>query len=655
MVSKLVSIDLPRDTSQNTMPDNQTASDKKRPAEEAEPASAKAPATGQPKRKRLKRKHVDPAVYEFRRVIQMSCKDNDLGRALKAFTEAKKNGTQIEASTYYSLLSLCVADRSLHIGVPREREPVRPKKTTADSGPEGGEVNDSDGRDTDKKDGTDPELEAQPKDDEQATEPPQEEEEIALEERKRIAFEIKSEMDKARIPLSEAAYTPVIKLLSKAGDLEQANTILLEAEKVQQCKPKLRLYSYLLQAYAEAGKVLDALRIWYMITQQKLVVSEKEYTALMRCAVVCQSATLMESVLTDLAEDVPVPSRDTTNAIIDWFESSAASETVTSDADETEIVSFLEKIHQPQENAIRMISQSMGLVQSSTGWTISRDCTIDTSNGSLTSGCLQGESLRAIGLAPETWEDMVKANETIVTSGQLEEHQSPFLGGHKGPKRKTDDIKGRRKNWERFLKYLEERKAPIDVVVDGANVGYYEQNFSGAPKHVSYIQIDWVVDTLRKQGKSVLLVMHSRHFSPKLLPRKFQPIVDKWIKDGVLYQTPPGMDDDWFWMHIALTRPGTLMVTNDRLRDHHFQLMSPRCFLRWRERHQVSFDFGEIGDRRVRFTFADPYSRRVQRVADGLVVPLPKLGDENRFLDGCIVAEEGVPKAETYLCIRPKT
>merc|ERR1711935_1225910 len=60
---------------------------------------------------------------------------------------------------------------------------------------------------------------------------------------------------------------------------------------------------------------------------------------------------------------------------------------------------------------------------------------------------------------------------------------------------------------------------------------------------------------------------------------------------NVLYKTPPGMNDDWFWMHAAL-KYKTLVVTNDEMRDHHFQMLAPKFFLRWKERHQIHFDFG---------------------------------------------------------------
>lgn len=144
-----------------------------------------------------------------------------------------------------------------------------------------------------------------------------------------------------------------------------------------------------------------------------------------------------------------------------------------------------------------------------------------------------------------------------------------------------------------------------------------------------------------------------------MMPRKMEHLHHAWRDSGVLYSTPPGMNDDWFWMHAALySGPGTLVLTNDEMRDHHFQMLAPRSFLRWKDRHQVHFSFGlwqrEGGRqwRQVLLQYPDVYSRRIQRVGDGLVVPLPKRGDENRFLDGSHVEEEA-PDKETYLCIRP--
>jgi hypothetical protein len=140
------------------------------------------------------------------------------------------------------------------------------------------------------------------------------------------------------------------------------------------------------------------------------------------------------------------------------------------------------------------------------------------------------------------------------------------------------------------------------------------------------------------------------------MPKQAQPLKKKWTDSGVLFQTPPGMNDDWFWLHAALQAgPGTLVVTNDEMRDHHFQMVAPRSFLCWRERHQIHFEFGKWiqKEREVVLKYPDRYSRRIQRVLDGLVVPLPKRGDGNRFLDGTFVADEDFPEEETYLCVRP--
>lgn len=40
-----------------------------------------------------------------------------------------------------------------------------------------------------------------------------------------------------------------------------------------------------------------------------------------------------------------------------------------------------------------------------------------------------------------------------------------------------------------------------DVIVDGANVGYYKQNFNGAPTHIDYRQVDWMVKQLSCRGE----------------------------------------------------------------------------------------------------------------------------------------------------------
>jgi hypothetical protein len=605
--------------------------------------------------------------YKLRSTIQICCKANDLIKALQMYDDAVAQSIHIDASVYYSLLALCdgVQHSILHIG---RQQPQQHQATTNEDGSAEPSHNEEDKSNT-AISATAANV---------STSSPTAMEEVSLEDRKRHAFRIKAAMDDAKIPLNEASYTSFIKLLIKTGDLNMAHTTLLESETVQQCKPKLRLYAALLHAYAEQqGNALEAVQIWYLLSKQNITATEREYLALLRCAVQCQSVVLMETVLTDLAEDVPIPSIDTHSTIIQWFRSKAATtginsnrnnndddDTASTPKQEQELKSLLDKVHAVQHNpSMRVVSPYMGPVVSLTGWEISNHCPIDSS-GTLTTGCLVNESLHPIEIAKETWEDMQKASETIGSTGQLPQHQSAYRGGGKGSKRLPVDAEKRKRYWNSLLKYLDNRRKrgqSIDVVIDGANVGYTKQNFAGSTPGLQYDPIDWMIRTLQEEyGKSVLVVMHSRHFIPHKIPPRKKAMVDAWFRQGLIFQTPPGMDDDTFWMHVAFSCPGTLVVTNDEMRDHHFQMLAPRCFLRWKDRHQVKFEFSSKYNTTqqrcdVQLSFPDAYTRRIQRVADGIVVPLPKRGDAPRFLDGVVVADgDTIPDVETYLCIRPK-
>jgi ribonuclease P protein 3 len=281
---------------------------------------------------------------------------------------------------------------------------------------------------------------------------------------------------------------------------------------------------------------------------------------------------------------------------------------------------------------------------------------VDRTTGILQTGCLKGCTLHQVPLSARAWRDMTAMNQAIVFDGHVEGNQSQaFQGGKKGKKKRNFCPLARKQVWKEFTDKLDNH-GPFDVVVDGANVGFYKQNFAHAPRHVDYDQIDWIVRHWQRLGKKVLLCLHERHFSPTLMPSQYKKLQQKWEAEGVLFQTPKGMNDDWFWLHAALTYK-TLVVTNDEMRDHHFQMLAPKTFLRWKERHQVHFNFsvweGKHQARKVDLVYPEPYSRRIQRVANGLVIPLAKRGDENRFLDGVHVACDDEPIEETYLCIRP--
>jgi len=577
------------------------------------------PTIDRKKQKHVRSKHTDPKVLEIRRKIQIGCRDNDLESAMKAYHEAIENNIRVEAQSFYNLLNLCDGlERTVHVGTPKGPErAVSPNPAAAACS------------------------------------------HIDNKQRQEYAFKIKEHMEALSLPLNEAAYTAIVKVLIRNKEYEKAEEILDESESVQQCKPRLRLYAALLSAYSEERHMLEALSCWLRITKQKLDLTERELLALMQCAIGTGDAAVFDRVVREIAELVPVPSKETVSAILEWFESPHAvfhedEIRIPKKADEGKVKALLNEIFRDEVEG----PPSLGPIQSAKGWLTSSAVTVDHADGTLKEGCLKGCKLQPVPLSERAWNEMLSMNEKIVLEGKLENNKSKFQGGRKGEMRNDFDPEERKNKWTHFVDFLEAR-GKVDVVIDAANVGYFKQNFADAPKHVDYEQIDWVAQRFLSMNKKVLLVLHERHFSPNLMPEKYQPLQSKWEQSGILYKTPAGMNDDWFWLHVAL-KHRSLVLTNDEMRDHHFQMLAPRIFLRWKERHQVHFNFGEWentdGDgnrgRRVNLEFPSAYSRRIQRIDAGLAVPLIKKGDENRFLDGSHVADDDEPSIETYLCIR---
>ena len=116
-----------------------------------------------------------------------------------------------------------------------------------------------------------------------------------------------------------------------------------------------------------------------------------------------------------------------------------------------------------------------------------------------------------------------------------------------------------------------------DVILDGANIGYYKQNYAGAPAHIDYIQIHWTVLHLQHLGYHPLIILHTRHldFKHLNLTVEVEKIVDFWRERGMLYVTPSGSNDDWYWLYGTVYMQ-CMIVSNDEMRDHHFMMLSPR-------------------------------------------------------------------------------
>ena len=552
-------------------------------------------------KKTKKRKHTDPAVLALRTVVQESCKINDLATAWDAYMKAIKVGTSVESTVFYCLMSLCdgLEDRGIHVGTPStassrtNRPDMKPSSTVPES------------------------------------------------KRQEYAETVLSHMQQVELPLTESVYTALVRLHSRAGSVDRAADLLTKAEATQQCEVKLRLYTPILVAYATNGNILKAVRLWKRLVDQGLRITERELRVLLEHS---KSRALTQRILSELAEDIPVLSRATIGTIETIFQQNLKGYASSEDETAT-MVDILSKILPIPPAAVLDLT-----TKTQKEWLVSPSCQIDPVNGKLTSGCLEGLFLQPVAVPENSFQEMMVMNDEAARTGRCN-NQSVYQGGGKGPKKEVPphQQQQRAQQWQSFLDTLDSA-GPIDVVIDGANVGYSFQNFAGAPKHVSYGKIDAVISRFTKQKKRVLVFLHCRHFMKPLMPKYAEKYLEKW--EGMLYQTPAGMNDDWFWFHAALLK-SSLMVTNDEMRDHYFQMVSPKALTRWRERHQVRFTI-RVDERDLELQYPNPYSRRIQAVGAGLAVPLPKRGDVNRFLDGAFVAGAEEPEEETYLCVCPK-
>jgi hypothetical protein len=655
--------------------------------QDARPSLAEEKPICDPKKKKAgipyKRQRLDPDVLQTRRKIQLCCKSNDLAKAWGLYKEAEAKNITIEPQTYFCLLGLCdgFGDRGLHIGTPRP--PANASKTKVISAEADGSDKAKNGSGTERRREI---WKGEVKDDS----------EISVEERQKYAFEIKEQVDQKKTKMNETAYTALVRVMCKGHTLKgtlEAEEVLEQAisspqQTVTVIKPKLRLFSSLLLSWTEQRNMTKVIQLWQKIidmNQPQLKLTEKEYCAILKCATAVGDTGVFGRVLAELAEDVLVPSRDTTRAIEDWF-SSSASRTNPPAANVLED-NPLKSITVPTMGPVVMPAAGEDSTQRS--WSVSRGSQIDVTTGELQDGCLKGARLEAVQLSPEDRKAMMDMNDTIVKHDGLPQDTSQYAGGGKGRKKRADQPLRRQKHWSAFSSWLQKttgpvrdvpnavedsEKRPFDVILDAANIGYFKQNYGKAPKHVDYQQIDWIVRrfTEAPENKRVLVVLHERHFSPTLMPIWARPIVDRWQQTGAssnvsLYKAPAGCNDDWFWLHAGLwCGKQCMVVTNDEMRDHHFQMLSHGSFLRWKERHQIRFEFGDWEDaarqeknggrkerrRQVILQRPDVYSRRIQRLEQsfGLVVPLPKRGDENRFLDGDFVSTAD-PFEETYVCI----
>ena len=443
------------------------------------------------------------------------------------------------------------------------------------------------------------------------------------------------------VALKESAYSSAIRAMCGVGKPHTALQYL-DSMAARQVAARGRTFLPVLQALAAAGDADTARAVLQRMLAAGVTVTEQAYAAMLRAITARLQAgaagaapstasdadwwAYAETLLAELAGAVHRVSRDTAAAVVSLFE-----------------------LHESTGGGRRWLSGEGA---------VNRSGVFEPS----------GTSLASLDVQPGELAHLAQQAEQLACKGE----------------RRTAQFAA----FKEFLGSI----GPVDILVDAANVGFYNQNYVGGA--FSHAQIDAVVTHFASKGLKVLVVLHGKWFQPTTNTAPFKrasngaqkrrhdgslpapapapPAAaagsgvgsapstapadtssgtseverlaayrDRWRSIGSLFEVQRGNNDDWYWLYAAVTcvgsdgtRGSVRVVSNDQMRDHHFRMLAPTSFLKWRERHQITYYIclHEQGDAAseeaapstvsLRFRPPPPYSARMQGGQHGWFMPL---------------------------------
>uniref|UniRef100_A0A7N0RC66 ribonuclease P n=1 Tax=Kalanchoe fedtschenkoi TaxID=63787 RepID=A0A7N0RC66_KALFE len=349
---------------------------------------------------------------------------------------------------------------------------------------------------------------------------------------------------------NEATITSVARLAAAKGDGELAFSLAKEIGRLG-FVPKLRSYDPALLYFCENMQAEKAYEVEEHMRLVGVGLEEQEIGALLNVSSGTEKGHKVYDYLHKLRKSVRCVSLETADAIEDWFKSKAATEVESLDMDKNEI----------KEAVLKNGGGFHGLGWIGVGnWNVSRTV-IDTD--ALCEAC--GEKLVCVDIDNTETEKLADS----LASFAIE--------------RET------KANFRQFMDWLDHH-ANYDAVVDGANIGLYQQNFQDGC--FSIVQLEAVVKELccEKQKKRPLVILHTKRLRAFMESPPSRKLLEEWQSQGVLYATPHGSNDDWYLLYAAV-KLKCLVVTNDELRDHIYELLGQSFINQWKERHQVSSNY----------------------------------------------------------------
>ena len=347
--------------------------------------------------------------------------------------------------------------------------------------------------------------------------------------------EVLEYMQEQKLPKDDVVFVMQARIAVCLGDPDEAFAVA--KQNLESTFPaRLRLFTPALVGYAEQGAMDKALEVQRVIESAELDLTELEFRLLLQaCSQPNGCYREIDILLKKIGKELTFLEKATIETARNYFMSRHSQEAFRDGA---------------------LGNKQMWLVE---------DVTVDSDGFSLTSG----ENLTASDLTDEDWDAFLAAVKKLASKN--EQGQVPF-----------DD----------FVEWLD-RHGPFPLVIDGANVAFHKKNSPYGP--FSFRQIHSLVQYLERSfpERKILLVLHSyRTTNAPAQEPLAQALLSKMADTNQLCVSPVKCNDDWYWLYAALHARGEgLLVSNDECRDHLFQLLAPKYFLKWKERHLVRYEF----------------------------------------------------------------
>ncbi|XP_027344418.1 proteinaceous RNase P 1, chloroplastic/mitochondrial-like [Abrus precatorius] len=384
-------------------------------------------------------------------------------------------------------------------------------------------------------------------------------------------FEIFQQMMSDRVRPNEATFTNAARLAAAKEDPDMAFELLKQMKNVA-IAPKLRSFGPALYGFCKRGDAEKAYQVDVDMIQSGIVPEEPELSALLDVSVNARNEDKVYEILHRLRASVRQVSESTFRIVKDWFNSEYAAK----------VGKKSWNVNGVRDGIVRGGGGWHGQ-----GWLGSGQWKVAKTQVNEDGVCITcGEKLVSIDIDPKETENFAASLSKLACQKEA------------------------KANFDHFQRWLQ-RHGPFDAVVDGANIGLANGH------KFSFSQLNSVVEQLHQMSPSKrlpLIILHKNRVTggPAQNP-KYRRLIENWKNNGALYATPQGSNDDWYWLYAAVSCK-CLLLTNDEMRDHLFQLLGSSFFPRWKEKHQVRTSASSCGP----FLIMPPsYSIVIQESANG--------------------------------------